>query len=428
MDLLSENDMQKYRLQKKTVGPAYAPEFVKELEPLIDTILKRNVLTMMEMVEKNGLLAEEQGVNIDTFFNFFTSDCIQTATVGHSKHLLAEGRDDGSVASVHNAWKYIHLAGYFPNLHRSYLWVFNNFVKYVRWNRKSYKGITHRYTEGAPAERQRNSTFEWVASELSKLFEQHKIPASSTSHSSPHGPTIADKLFFIRSQKPEMRDQWLINICMTNFGAGIETIAITISTFINFVLSDPECQSRIQAEIDSARQAGKIADSIPQYREVKEHLPYLNACLSEAMRLHPAVGAPFARTVPKSGLEVDGYYLPPGTTVGVNPWVLGRSKELYGEDAGIWRPERWLEYSEDKIRALDKYSMNFGTDARACLGKHLATHIFTKIIPLMFTYFDWSYVEPEKKREIECTFSVRLHNVKMKWNKRKDANFEALKV
>jgi hypothetical protein len=33
-------------------------------------------------------------------------------------------------------------------------------------------------------------------------------------------------------------------------------------------------------------------------------------------------------------------------------WVLNRDKGLYGENAEEWRPERWLEYSPEKLKYL----------------------------------------------------------------------------
>jgi cytochrome P450 len=99
-------------------------------------------------------------------------------------------------------------------------------------------------------------------------------------------------------------------MCMTNYGAGIETTAITISTLINFIVGQ-NFQERVQEEIDNARKEGKLSNP-PKLREMREHLPYLAACLNESMRLHPVVGMPLVRTVPEGGCELEGFFLPAG--------------------------------------------------------------------------------------------------------------------
>lgn len=40
------------------------------------------------------------------------------------------------------------------------------------------------------------------------------------------------------------------------------------------------------------------------------------------------------------------------TTVGVNPWVVHRNKEVYGEDVEAFRPDRWLEENNGDMRKL----------------------------------------------------------------------------
>jgi cytochrome P450 len=98
---------------------------------------------------------------------------------------------------------------------------------------------------------------------------------------------------------------------MTNFGAGVETTAITVSSFIINVVSNSGCQEKIHAEIDFAKRSGKLS-SPPKLREMKNHLPFMSACLSESMRLHHVVGMPLLRVVPEEGCELEGHVLPAG--------------------------------------------------------------------------------------------------------------------
>lgn len=100
-------------------------------------------------------------------------------------------------------------------------------------------------------------------------------------------------------------------MCMANFSAGVETTAIVLSTLIQNVVSRAQVQARIHAEIDRARKEGRLSYP-PKTREMKEQLPYLSACLSESMRLHPVVGMPLVRTVPEGGCELEGKWIPAG--------------------------------------------------------------------------------------------------------------------
>ncbi|KAK2035689.1 cytochrome P450 [Colletotrichum somersetense] len=110
------------------------------------------------------------------------------------------------------------------------------------------------------------------------------------------------------------------------------------------------------------------------------------------MRMHPGVGMLLERSVPKGGLTLpDGRFIPAGTAVGMNPYVLGRNKEVYGEDADVFRPERWLQSDGEDQAAFDmrikRYKgadLTFGAGKRDCIGKHFANLVIYKFV---FTVF-----------------------------------------
>ncbi|KAH7396370.1 cytochrome P450 [Pyrenochaeta sp. MPI-SDFR-AT-0127] len=403
LDLLPELNMEKYRFQRRLIGAAYTASFMKELESGLDDILEKN---LMIMSQRAGMT-----VNIDTFFAYFASDCVQMATFGKSLGFVEANADCGAIAFGHQLWLYMHWVGYLPIIHRTRLW-------YIHAILPKYKRLSSLFPQirldlnkpepKAAPQKQKVSIYKFTADEVNQRIEKNVLPS--------HIHTIADKLFQIQAEKPALQDNWIKDMCISGFNAGVETIGITISTFLSFVISHPGCQEKIQIEVDEAKAAGMLS-SVPRLKEI-ESLPYLNACLSESRRLHPPFAHPLARVVPKGGVELEGHWIPAGTTVGVNPWVLGRDKSLYGEDADQFRPERWLEFSPEQLKIAEASSMFFGNGARSCPGQYLAEAIFTKAIPLLMMNLKFRFTEPLRERSIESTFVTRLHNVMVQWETR----------
>lgn len=71
----------------------------------------------------------------------------------------------------------------------------------------------------------------------------------------------------------------------------------------------------------------------------------LLAVIKETLRLHAPFPTAFPRTI-TAGAETAILSLPAplpiGTVVASNTYVIGRSKEIWSDDAEIWKPERWL--------------------------------------------------------------------------------------
>lgn len=123
-------------------------------------------------------------------------------------------------------------------------------------------------------------------------------------------------------------------------------------------------------EIDEKAAAGELSDPV-NFSEA-QRMPYLQAVIQESLRLYPAVGDPLGRVVPEGGIQLAGRYFPEGvkspltlfqlktqliikqTVLGINAWVAHTNKDVFGEDADQFKPERWLVEKEAKLR-MDRY-------------------------------------------------------------------------
>lgn len=76
------------------------------------------------------------------------------------------------------------------------------------------------------------------------------------------------------------------------------------------------------------------------------------AVIDESLRIHGNIGLISERVTPPEGTIIDGYKIPGGTIVGVNPWVIHRNTAIFGDDVDSFCPERWLDNSQDNIEVM----------------------------------------------------------------------------
>jgi cytochrome P450 len=146
--------------------------------------------------------------------------------------------------------------------------------------------------------------------------------------------------------------------------------------------------TRLRKELDNTN-----LSSMPQYRATN-HLPYLNVVIKEAIRLHAPVGVLLERLVPEGGVTLCGRYFPEGTIVGCNPAVVHMDKRVYGRKYPVdqYKPERWLEATEDEKGDMERCFMAFGSGKRTCIGKNISLLEVYKLVPLLLSKFNVSIV------------------------------------
>lgn len=123
----------------------------------------------------------------------------------------------------------------------------------------------------------------------------------------------------------------------SNIQAGVDTTSILESVILYYLLKNPTTLATLCEEVDKAAKAGVLtASSSPSETKVvswkeTQSLPYLEACINEASRLHPPISFPIERIVPAGpSLEIDGHIIPAGTRVSmVCPFVCYFSERVY---------------------------------------------------------------------------------------------------
>ena len=154
--------------------------------------------------------------------------------------------------------------------------------------------------------------------------------------------------------------------------AGSDSTATVLRITLMFLIASPDAYAKLRTEIDDAVAAGNISYPVVTYAEAMK-LPYLDAVIWEGMRLWPPLIGFLSKLAPKGGDTVNSIFYPEGTEICVCPMGVGRRKDIFGEDADIFRPDRWTEAD---AAARNKYErateVIFGSGRFTCLGKNIA--------------------------------------------------------
>lgn len=236
---------------------------------------------------------------------------------------------------------------------------------------------------------------------------------------------MADLIQLHQDRPGEFKEQYLRRMAITNFGAGHETMTSTLISTFAMLGAHPDAQRRAAHEIRRTC-SGPVDVVAVAYDDAVRLLPLTQASVREAQRLHPVIGMALPRRVPKGGMAVHGLSLPPGTTVGCNPVSLHRSRDIFGDDAEVFRPQRWLGGEggeEGDVRAMERYNLIWGGGARTCPGRHLAEMLVSKIVPALVANFQVEVTIPPED-EIPYYFMAMLTGVRARFIPRQAASQE----
>lgn len=194
---------------------------------------------------------------------------------------------DGIIVALDTQFQYAARVGIFPEWHPVIFW--------AQARKGTIYGLAHLH--------------KFTQERLEGRFAK---PSVEDTKFNEHAPAdFMTKFLRIRAVDPSKISKEEISVaCRTNIGAGSDTTSISLSSVFFYLCKYPKTLSRLRQEIDGMAKQGLISDPVT-YQQAQQ-MPYLQAVIKEALRLHPATGLILGRVVPKGGAELAGEVFPEG--------------------------------------------------------------------------------------------------------------------
>ncbi|KAK0448461.1 cytochrome P450 [Desarmillaria tabescens] len=187
------------------------------------------------------------------------------------------------------------------------------------------------------------------------------------------------------------------------FGAQ-DTTSSALSRILYLLSVRPDIQDKVRDELQTALQSKGSGERL-EYDEISE-LPWLDAVIKETLRLYPPV--PFVRrtAIKERSLmyspnvhDLDSFAsvtVPVGTTLFVGIAGANRLESIWGPDAKLWKPERWIDQQAPGGRILPGIyagMLSFLGGSRSCIGYRFAQIEMKVLLATLLLRFRFSLTD-----------------------------------
>ncbi|KAF9243490.1 cytochrome P450 [Melanogaster broomeanus] len=330
---------EQHKKQRKMLNPVFSLANMRDLLPIIQPIADKLCVILKSQLATDGSVRE---IDILPWLSRGALEYICQAALGHSFDALDPTKESEYLDAIRvlapSTLRLILLRPFIP-------FIVRNFSLYWRY----------KIMDWAPIE----ALQELMDLTSKKIFAEKKAAMERSVRANNISSSDTDRL----------TDAELLGQMNTVIFAGFETSTSAICRIFWILASKPDVQARLRSEVREAKQcyaaSHDIADpweDIGLPYDVLMGLPYLDAIVRETLRVHPPTSL-LSRTVRKdtvlplyqpiksiSGEMLSAVAIPEGTTLVMSLLASNHNKELWGEDASEWRPERWLTAAGERVQ------------------------------------------------------------------------------
>jgi cytochrome P450 len=317
---------------------AFQPTFAERATREHETTVQRYIDTLISKLRSSSLTNQRKSPPIDLmqWLNFTTFDIISDISWGSDFGCLKE-------AKYHPFIKIV--------LHFKAVLVATAF-KYYPWLEACLMAITPK-SAMSDLHSVLDTTHAKVKARLANPTERRDM----ISHVLEHNKT---------SPEMELSQGEIEANSMAIIVGGSETLTTVLVSAIHHLLKTPDAFDLLAEEIRLAfsNEAEITAKNVSR-------LYYLNAVLSEVLRISPPLPDGLHREVPKGGAVICGHHIPEGMTVSISCYAAFHSSSNFASP-DVFAPERWLSTRPEFENDNEAIFQPFATGPHGCLGQPLA--------------------------------------------------------
>nr|BAF49324.1 flavonoid 3'-hydroxylase [Lobelia erinus] len=233
---------------------------------------------------------------------------------------------------------------------------------------------------------------------LTAILEEHKTTGSrgGGKHVDLLSTLISLKDNDLAGEGEKLSDTEIKALLLNMFIAGTDTSSSTVEWALAELIRHPKILAQAQQELDEV--VGR--DRLVSESDLSQ-LTFFQAIIKETFRLHPSTPLSLPRMAAES-CEINGYFIPKGSTVLVNVWAIARDPDIWAEPLEF-RPQRFLpggEKANVDVKGNDFEVIPFGAGRRVCAGLSLGLRMVQLVTATLVHSFDWELADGQKPEEL----------------------------
>jgi len=208
-------------------------------------------------------------------------------------------------------------------------------------------------------------------------------------------------LRFLIAARDEVSSTQLRDDLLSMLVAGHETTGSVLTWTLYLLLENPACMAKAVEEVDGVLGSR----TVPTLADLQK-CPYAMRCINESMRLYPHPPVLIRRALMEDRLP-GGQIVPRGQDVIISVYNIHRSEEVWGSDAGEFKPERFDLSAPVPTEQNTNYKfIPFSGGPRKCIGDQFALMEAQVALIVLLRGMQLELVPDQK---IEMTTGATIH-------------------